>query len=410
MMADSVLSANQREMLQNVRTSTDTLLSLVNDILDFSKLSAGKLEFENIDFNPRETVEAAVDMFGAIARLHGVELGVWIDPAVPAALNGDPRRLRQIICILVDNAIKFTEQGKVTVNLRVENQPECFVSLRCEVQDTGIGIPHEAQAHLFEPFTQADSSVTRRYGGTGLGLAIAANLVASMGGTIGVISVPGEGSTFHFSVSLKTATSTALQPLDAQPTTTAPMPGFAAAASKYRILLAEDNVINQKVALRQLAKLGFQADGVANGNEAIKALAQVPYEIILMDCQMPEMDGYRATAEIRRAEQGESGQHVLIIAMTANAMEGDREKCLAAGMDDYLSKPVTMEKLTDALARACADTGSARRARLAGGVDQAPQFFQVDRLDQMAIESGLRGPLAVGHLAIAGHGEQSNRL
>ena len=354
LLADSALNADQRDMLQNVRNSTDTLLSLVNDVLDFSKLNAGKLEFENIDFHPREMLETAVDMFSAVARLRAIKLGFWIDPAVPAALNGDPGRLRQIICILVDNALKFTARGKVTANLSVESRGESSVSLRLEVHDTGIGIPLEAQAHLFEPFTQADSSMSRRYGGTGLGLAIAANLVNRMGGTIGVISTPGEGSIFHFNVNLNIAASTTLTPLDAPRSANATVPGIAAGAAKYRILLAEDNVINQKVALRQLAKLGFQAGGVANGHEALQALAEVPYDIILMDCQMPEMDGYRATAEIRRTEQEKPGQHVLIIAMTANAMDGDREKCLAAGMDDYLSKPVTMEKLTDALVRACA--------------------------------------------------------
>ena len=170
--------------------------------------------------------------------------------------------------------------------------------------DTGIGIPLEAQASLFEPFTQADSSVTRKYGGTGLGLAIAANLVSSMGGAIGVVSAPGAGSTFHFTVNLKRADGGHGPPLDAPPApTAAPISGIATAPSKYRVLLAEDNIINQKVALRQLAKLGFHADGVVNGYEALEALAQVPYDIILMDCQMPEMDGYRATAEIRRIEQ-----------------------------------------------------------------------------------------------------------
>ncbi len=352
LLLDTALNDDQRDMLQNVRSSSDGLLSVVNDILDFSKLSAGKLEFENIAFNPREMLEAALKIFSATARLKGLELSLRIDPEVPVALNGDPGRLRQVISNLVGNALKFTHRGQVAVDLRVERQEESSVSLRFEVRDTGIGIPLEAQASLFEPFTQADSSVTRKYGGTGLGLAIAANLVGTMGGAIGVVSAPGAGSTFHFTANLKRAVAATI-PHDGPPAAAAPISGLASATSKYRVLLAEDNLINQKVALRQLAKLGFQADRVVNGLEALEALAQVPYDIILMDCQMPEMDGYRATAEIRRMEQQMSGRHMVIIAMTANAMEGDREKCLSAGMDDYLSKPVTAENLSRAMARAC---------------------------------------------------------
>jgi CheY-like chemotaxis protein len=238
--------------------------------------------------------------------------------------------------------------------------------LRFEVQDTGIGIPLEVQGSLFAPFTQADSSVTREYGGTGLGLAIAASLVSRMNGTIGVVSAPGAGSTFHFTVNLTRAVVATVPSLDATAAGAPVMSGLAGVASRVRVLLAEDNVINQKVALRQLAKLGFQADGVANGHEALRALAQIPYDIILMDCQMPEMDGYRATAEIRRIEQGAFSRRVVIIAMTANAMEGDRDKCLNAGMDDYLPKPVTLETLSNAMARACAQLDDDERLRQPG--------------------------------------------
>jgi signal transduction histidine kinase/CheY-like chemotaxis protein len=359
LLLDTPLDGDQRDMLQNVRASSEALLALVNDILDYSKLAAGKLEFENIDFDPRETVDSAVEMFGLTARLKGIELEVAIRPEVPIVLKGDPGRLRQVICNLVSNAVKFTEQGKVLVRVGVDQEQDDGVSLQVAVSDTGIGIPQQAQASLFDPFTQADSSVTRKYGGTGLGLAIVASLVRQMGGAIGMTSAPGAGSTFHFTVELKRPAPASIRVGDAPPpaAATAPRSGATAAPSKYRILLAEDNIINQKVALRQLAKLGFQCDAVANGYEALQALDKVPYDVILMDCQMPEMDGYRATAEIRQRERGNGGRPVVIIAMTANAMEGDREKCLAAGMDDYLSKPVTIEKLHETLDRAVAMIG-----------------------------------------------------
>jgi PAS domain S-box-containing protein len=345
---DTPLDTDQREMLETVRTSSDALLSLVNDVLDFSKLSAGKLELENIDFDLHEAVDAVLEMFGPATRLKGIELAVRIDPNVPSALNGDPGRLRQVLYNLVGNAVKFTEHGRISVSVHRTRQDDSKLTLAFDVQDSGIGIPPEAMGRLFEPFSQADASVTRKYGGTGLGLAIAANLVSQMGGSLGVTSEPGAGSTFHFTINSK------IGPISPVAAVAAPLAldRTAAPGRKLRVLVAEDNVINQKVALRQLVKLGYHADGVANGYEALRALEQVPYDVILMDCQMPEMDGYRATAEIRQAEQRMPGRHVNIIALTASAMEGDREKCLAAGMDDYLAKPITIDKLAQALSRA----------------------------------------------------------
>jgi PAS domain S-box-containing protein len=350
LLLDTGLSPDQREMLESVRTSSDALLSLVNDVLDFSKLLAGKLEFENIDFDLRETVEAALEMFAAAARVKGIELAVRIDAGVPSALTGDPGRLRQVLYNLVGNAVKFTERGKVCVSVHLMRQHESGVTLSFDIQDTGIGIPAQALSRLFEPFSQADASVTRKYGGSGLGLAIAANLVSRMGGSLGVTSEAGAGSNFHFTVKSKRAA--------APVCTTAPsVPAAQSLASperRLRVLVVEDNIINQKVALRQLAKLGYHADGVANGYEALQAFDRVPYDLILMDCQMPEMDGYQATAEIRQAERNAPGRHVVIIALTANAMEGDREKCLAAGMDDYLPKPITLDKLAQVISGAAA--------------------------------------------------------
>jgi len=235
------------------------------------------------------------------------------------------------------------------VHARLEREHDSdAVTLAFAVEDTGIGIPPDALAGLWDPFTQADASMTRKYGGTGLGLAIVANLVGRMGGNIGISSEPGVGSTFDFTVNLKKATARPLQSRIAAP---APL---AVPSRNLRILVAEDNIINQKVVLRQLGKMGYHADAVANGREALEALDKVPYDLILMDCQMPEMDGYQATAEIRQAERARPGRHVLVIAMTANAMEGDREKCVAAGMDDYLAKPVTLENLSEAIERAAA--------------------------------------------------------
>ncbi len=364
LLLDTALSVQQREMLSSVQSSSHALLALVNDVLDFSKLSAGKLELEALVFDPRAMVDEVLAMFSTDARLKGIELEACIDAAVSGVVIGDPRRLRQVLSNLIGNAVKFTERGKVCVRVGVERRQDADVSIAFSVEDTGPGIPIHAQPRLFEPFTQADASMTRRFGGTGLGLAIAANLVRHMGGTIAVRSEPGAGSTFYFTVDLKEAVEPPVQ------TRSSDLPPSATATLRaLRILLAEDNVINQKVALSQLAKLGCQADVAANGYEALQALEKVDYDLILMDCQMPEMDGYKATAEIRRAERAQPGRHVVIIAMTANAMEGDRERCLAAGMDDYLAKPVTITRLSEVLVRAVR----------AAGQDCSPQSVAVER-------------------------------
>ncbi len=364
LLLDTALSVQQREMLSSVQSSSHALLALVNDVLDFSKLSAGKLELEALVFDPRAMVDEVLAMFSTDARLKGIELEACIDAAVSGVVIGDPRRLRQVLSNLIGNAVKFTERGKVCVRVGVERRQDADVSIAFSVEDTGPGIPIHAQPRLFEPFTQADASMTRRFGGTGLGLAIAANLVRHMGGTIAVRSEPGAGSTFYFTVDLKEAVEPPVQ------TRSSDLPPSATATLRaLRILLAEDNVINQKVALSQLAKLGCQADVAANGYEALQALEKVDYDLILMDCQMPEMDGYKATAEIRRAERAQPGRHVVIIAMTANAMEGDRERCLAAGMDDYLAKPVTIARLSEVLVRAVR----------AAGQDCSPQSVAVER-------------------------------
>ncbi len=350
LLLDTPLSPEQREMLETVQRSGDTLINLINDVLDFSKLSAGKLELENIEFDLQDTLASVVEMFKPTAKTKGIKLTSRIDARIPSRVKGDPGRLRQILTNLLSNAVKFTESGGVCMRATVESEPEDRVGIRFEVEDSGIGIPLQAQARLFEPFMQADASVTRKYGGTGLGLAIAANLVQQMGGKINVSSTPGVGSTFYFNIELKKAAAAPAQ--SSEPEISSPT----AAVEKLRILVAEDNVINQKVALRQIARLGHYADAVVNGREALEAAQRENYDVILMDCQMPEMDGYRAAAEIRRCEQRKGGRHAYIIAMTASAMAGDREKCLAAGMDDYLAKPVTLDQLGRALNRMAGKT------------------------------------------------------
>ncbi|MFZ5496054.1 MAG: PAS domain S-box protein [Verrucomicrobiota bacterium] len=496
LLLDTELNSQQREFAETIRNSADTLLTVINDILDFSKIEAGKLHFEELEFDLIETVEGTLDMLAERAQRKGIELVSAIPPDVPALLSGDPGRLRQVLVNLIGNALKFTERGEVVVRVFKDSEDETHATLRFHVVDTGIGIAPEVQQRLFQAFTQADSSTTRKYGGTGLGLAISRQIVHLMGGQIGVESEPGKGSNFWFTAKLRklaglpratrenyardlfdlrvlvvddNATNrqilrhqivawkmqkgsaasgfealkilraaaaegkpydvalldmqmpemdglTLARAIKADPAIAAtrliiltslghvlspaelkhhgidaylikpvkqsrlfdclvdvvgsakaehvfakpasPLPGSALpdSPSKARVLLAEDNAVNQKVALSQLKKLGYHADAVGNGIEAVQALDDVPYDLIFMDCQMPEMDGYEATQAIRKREQealaaGRPRPRIHIIAMTANAMQGDREKCLAAGMDDYISKPVREADLRAALER-----------------------------------------------------------
>jgi two-component system, sensor histidine kinase and response regulator len=479
------LKPQEREFAETIRASGETLLTIINDILDFSKIEAGKLIFEVLDFNLVETVESTLDLLSETAHGKGVELACEIAPNVQARLRGDAGRLRQILTNLVGNAIKFTEKGEVVVRLSITGQTETHATVRFEIADTGIGISSKAQTGLFQPFSQADGSHSRKYGGTGLGLTISKQLVAIMEGQIGVESEPDKGSKFWFTAKLEkqlgpvmprethkvsglrvlviddnttnrqilrhqllswnmqpegatggqqalsmmreaafTGKPYALALLDFRmpemdglelaqaiksdpvisatrsimltshgqllgPTelqrfgidscvikpvkqsrlfecitnavaraadqtslpknvalSAAGIPlGTPTALAKVRILLAEDNKINQIVAMAQLHKLGYTVDVVPNGLEVVKALENASYDIILMDCQMPEMDGYETTRIIRKREQALDGScpwkiPVHIIAMTAHAMQGEREKCLAAGMNDYLTKPV----------------------------------------------------------------------
>lgn len=357
LLLDSSLTAEQKETAETVRSSAHALLSIINDILDFSKIEAGMLTFEMMDFSLITTMEECVGLLSDTAGAKGIELRTLTDAGVPVALVGDPGRLRQILINLVGNAVKFTERGEVSIRASCLEENETGAVIRIEVRDSGIGISPAAQKTLFDPFTQEDSSTSRRYGGTGLGLAISKQLVDRMGGEIGVDSVPGEGSTFWFTVRLEKKRSrvgdvaSAVAQSDSAPSLKRLGDGIVpeTVPRSLRILIAEDNIVNQKVALRQLKKLGYEADAVSNGLEALRAIESTPYDLVLMDCQMPEMDGYTATETLRGREQ--EGTRIPVIAMTANAFESNRKRCLQSGMDDYISKPVDVEILRELLAK-----------------------------------------------------------
>jgi PAS domain S-box-containing protein len=500
LLLETHMTPEQRDYAETVQRSSEALLNIINDILDFSKIEVGRLTLETIDFDLRTTVEEALDLFAEPAQRKGLELGCLLHAEVPTALRGDPGRLRQILVNLTGNALKFTQQGEAMIHVTRGEETTDRALIEFAVTDTGIGIAPEAQALLFKPFSQVDTSTTRKFGGTGLGLAICKQLVEQMGGQIGVESVPGQGSTFRFTVwltkqpaqahatplprgslqgrrlcivddnatnrrileqyafqwGLQSATAsdgyqalallkdaaTRGEPFDlaildlqmprmdglelghaitADPvlaatrlvlltsiglrgqaekakqagiaayltkpvhraqlydclslivdlparSATAPLEVGAASrpndvlvtrhilkevavAARPRILVAEDNIVNQKVAVCQLEKLGYRAEVVTNGLEAVEAVSRIKYALVLMDCQMPEMDGLEATAMIRKGEREQASRRLPIIAMTANAMQGDREKCLEAEMDDYLAKPVKLEHLEATLAR-----------------------------------------------------------
>jgi PAS domain S-box-containing protein len=484
LLLDTPLNSEQQEYVHTIRKSADSLLSIINDILDFSKIEAGKLDIEILEFNLRNAIGEAMEIPSVNAHEKGLEFSYFIDHDIPSMLKGDPGRLRQILINLINNAVKFTKEGEISINLSLINETDTHVKIRFDVKDTGIGISQSDARKLFQSFQQVDASTTRRYGGTGLGLSISKKLAEMMGGEIGLESEPGKGSDFWFTAvfekqinikddeplvpdeikakrvlivddsntNLKVlggylgkwgftydeaqSAEVAMKLLSAVSKVGAPydliitdmqMPGtdgielgrkvkadpalkdtrmimltsrgirgdYTAMKrigfdgylikpigrnhlfdcivtvlsrnrsridqyrqplvtrhtlsderiKKVKILLAEDNIINQRLALKLLEKFGFQADAVANGEEAVKALEMINYDIILMDIQMPVMDGYRAAAIIRSPESKVLNHNVKIIALTAHAMKGDREKCLESGMDNYLSKPINPNEL-----------------------------------------------------------------
>ena len=388
LLLETELSADQREYAQAIKASGEGLLAIINDILDFSKIEAGMLELEYVDFRLEDLLADVTALVNVRVREKGLAFFRYVDGVIPPTLNGAVVRLRQVLLNLVANAVKFTSRGSVSITVKqVAEYPE-GICLRFEVQDTGIGINDTDAANLFQPFRQVDASTSRKYGGTGLGLSISKRLVTLMSGQIGVNSAPNRGSTFWFEVPLQVVQAQGQpQPVKAEQTLHAPapaadLPHLAAAAEPsavtarapvvpsdesvsapggeasarstagvLNLLLVEDNAINLALAKALLGRMGHSVTVAVNGREALKVLATHRFDAVLMDCQMPVMDGFEATRCIRAAEAGVLQPGIRIIAMTANAMVGDRERCEAVGMDDYVAKPINVNLLKAALSR-----------------------------------------------------------
>lgn len=378
LLLDTQLTVEQRDWLRTVRSSGEALLTIINDILDFSKIESGRMELEQQQVSIRQCVDDVVNLLGEQARRKKLQLGSSVDARVPSWVMTDGTRLRQVLLNLIGNAIKFTERGEVEVSIVCETGPAGESLLGFNVRDTGAGIAPDRLDRLFKPFSQADSSTTRKYGGTGLGLAICRSLAKLLGGSVEVAQTSSAGTTFHFSI--------ACVPCDMMPDvllsdlalgghgrgTRPPLvahkhDGNDAGLQPLRIIVAEDNAVNQKLLQHLLKRLKFEAEFVANGTECLRMLRSASFDVILMDCQMPEMDGYEATQRVRAGEGGEEHKGIRIIALTAHAMAGDREKCLAVGMDDYLTKPIQPAQLVAVLER------SIPPANIDSAVDASPQ-------------------------------------
>jgi PAS domain S-box-containing protein len=341
------LTREQREYAELVKFSGRNLVQLISDILDLSKIEAHKIELEIRDFDLQIETNNTINLLTLDAQAKGLELGAQIDTAVPLFLQGDAGRLRQILTNLIGNAIKFTEQGFVMLHIHKDREDEKQTDLRFLVRDSGIGIAADKQEKIFDPFTQGDNSATRNYGGTGLGLTIVRQLAELMGGTVGVESVEGQGSTFWFTVVLaKQANLPHPAPPGAETQASTRRESVGGGnTTNVRILLVEDDPVNRLMTKLLLSRSGYQVDVASNGNEAIHALEKNDYTVVLMDCMMPVLNGYEATTVIRNPESAVKNHTIPVIAMTANAMQEDRERCLAAGMDDYLAKPIEVTKI-----------------------------------------------------------------
>jgi PAS domain S-box-containing protein len=375
LLMDSPLNRDQEQLAKIISESAQALLTIINDILDFSKMEAGRIELESIDFSLTTTIKACIEWLRSSAEERGLTLTTTIDPAIPKVLKGDPLRIRQVLLNLTTNAIKFTFKGSVKVIAQLLNIEDDVATIKCEVIDTGIGLAENSRKRLFQPFSQADGSTTRKYGGTGLGLSISKRLIEMMGGEIDVHSAPGAGSSFWFTISLPVSKTQEgapdieldtgiadlgrLRHIQTHPATLLAKKAASegeekSAQGKWNkvdesvrpILLAEDNPVLQDLTCKQLQRLGFKVDVVNNGGEAVEAVKNNSYSVVFMDCQMPEMDGFRATTAIRSLEEG-TGKRAVIIALTASAMPADRDHCMECGMDDYLSKPVRLHQIVE---------------------------------------------------------------
>ncbi len=399
---DTELTSEQREYLGIVRESADALLTLIDDILDFSRIEAGKLRLDLDQFDLRDTLDGAIKALAVRARQKGLKLVCHIPADVPVSLLGDSGRLRQVVLNLVGNAIKFTDRGEVALTVRLASQSAEEVELHFSVADSGIGIPPEQQQRIFDAFAQADSSATRKYGGAGLGLSISSRLVGMMNGRVWVESEVAKGSTFHFTARFSLPpgrapwraanTETRLRGLPRMAPGTAPGPQPTFKTPKnLRVLLAEDNRVNQVLVMHLLDRQGHSVTLAANGREVIRAFERADFDLVLMDIQMPEMDGFEATAAIREKERV-GGAHVPIIALTAHAMKGDRERCLAAGMDGYIAKPIRESELQEVIESVLG--GLPLSARNARGEHHEKVLDCAAALDRVGGDRRLLGELA----------------
>jgi len=346
LLSDTPLDVEQKQLVEIIQSSSELLLRIINDILDLSKIEAGEILIELIPFELRKTVQESNLFLTEMAAKKNIKLDLFYDESTADRFIGDPVRIKQILLNLISNAVKFTEKGAVTVKVAELERSLDSAKIRISVQDTGIGIPVEKFDSIFNKFIQADASTSRSYGGTGLGLSITKQLIEIMGGTISVNSAVGKGSTFSFELKLsldnsELAAQTKLKTApDARGEKEQQLPNL-------RILLVEDNLVNQTIATKMLNKLGYEIDVASNGVQALEKAKASHYSIIFMDCSMPKMDGFEATREIRALH--ENSPYTAIIALTAHAMAGDREKCIEAGMDDYLTKPINIKLLKNAI-------------------------------------------------------------
>jgi PAS domain S-box-containing protein len=384
----TALTSEQRDYLTMVRDSANSLRAIVNDILDFSKIETGKLDIESVPFDPRDCVEKAVQTFGVQARAKGLRLRVRIPARVPKTVVGDPARLRQVLVNLVDNAIRFTDKGRIEVTVWTRRLTKKSATLAFVVSDTGIGIPDDKKQLIFEAFTQADESTSRNYGGTGLGLAISSRLVEMMGGRIWVTTVPKKGSKFHFTVEFSLTTRQRSQPADEVQTVPRLEP--------LRVLVAEDNHVNRVLVVRMLEQEGHKVSIAGSGAEAIELIKREPVDLILMDLEMPNVGGLEATRIIRAGEK-RNGGYVPILAVTAHAMPGYRERCLEAGMDGYIAKPLQREELWRAMAKVLPSRLSERRDPQAKPAMDGAMLHVVGRLAQQEIAQ-IEGHIRRGRL------------